>query len=219
MGSRRKRVASATVAAMAIGLGAPHVGADYWGDNDFSPLNGVGPHPDGGNVTYCWGAGFPTSLRDNAAVGMAAIDETDATTVHQGSASQCDFSGEHQVDINWKVSSFGGLPIQGEADCRRWKWTSSGVRVCDRARVRLNENALRAAAPAGISDEFAFSVGACHEAGHAVGLMHYGATPGSPQHNQADCMIGGVNHLPSNAQAAVFHRYSSHHKGHLNLWF
>ena len=211
----RKRVRWRTYAglgsAVAVLLGggvAPSAGADAWGDNREVNIPGTGPHPDGGDEWYCYGASLPAHLEDDVDVGMDAIEDSDANVLLRADCPTW-------IDIRWEE---GGLPAGwlGAQVCELWN--GPGTR-CDRNEATLDVSNIRDIVDpwSSVTRAMGYRKVACHEGGHAVGNSHYSGSANAPD-GQNDCMRSGIGQSWI-TDTTTYQNYSAHHKNHMNNWF
>jgi hypothetical protein len=151
--------------------------------------------PDSGLHTYCFTAGFSSSIDPGTGTyAMSILDSTtDMTISNLGACSA------NTTDVWWFALDLAGT-IRGQAECIFFSGS-----VCDSADVRIDFAQIDIG-DNDIADRDKTSV---HEIGHTIGLGHH--SPAS--HNCA--MISGE--IPS--LDIIWRRYDAHDISHINAQF
>lgn len=202
IGSTRRLSVGRRIGSVAVGLLIP-VGAwlgvaaaDEWGDSESNPIDGTGPHPDGGDHNYCFQPMDDSAIDNIISSENALNDTTDAMVWFETS---CDYNIGAETDVVWDTVDLSG-DKRGTSYCNDWDSNEH----CDQIYVELDVAKLNE----GTNDEMDTTKTACHELGHSVGLTHHSSGYG--------CMILGE--VPSTD--LQWRRYVAHHKGdHINDWF
>lgn len=171
----------------------PESTADTWGGCSTATESGC--RPDSTLHTYCYGAGFNSTLEDEADFAMNTSIARD-TVMTASFYTTCS-----TADIKWLDANLGST--RGDYICLEPFSPFQDNGTCLASRVRLNPTEINQ----GPNDPEDRKKTACHEAGHSIGFQH--------GDDKTDCMINGP--IPDTTDQ--WRTFGGHHITHIADFF